>query len=155
MFWALSFELLPNEEIIDDTTRKPASGIKPAYSVFLTSKRAIFRFDGLGSSLAQSFFYHEIEHVATIKRLFFTYLELKTKKKTFLFHIADAPYWAEKILQIRNQAPVSDENRFNAKPSPESRKRELMDMLTILRKHSLLTDNELEEKVRILDSMNI
>jgi Bacterial PH domain len=155
MFWTLSFELLPGEEIIDDTTRKVSSGIKPAYSVFLTNKRAIFRFDGLGSSLAQSFFYHEIQEVATSKRLFFTYLDIKAKKKTYLLHIADAPYWAKRILEIKNQTPVSAENRLNAKPSPESRKRELMDMLIILRKHSLLNDSELEEKVQQLDSMKL
>ena len=153
MFWTLSFELLPEEEIIDDTTRKSHSGIKPAYSVFLTNKRAIFRFDGLGSSLSQSFFYNEIEGVSTTKRLFFTYLELKTKKKNLLFHIAEADYWSKKILEIMKQTPASNENRLKSKPSPESRKRELMDMLTILRKHSLLTDSELEEKVQLLDSM--
>ena len=65
MFWTLSFELLPEEKIIDDTTRKVSAGIKPAYSVFLTNKRAIFRFDGLGSSMAQSFFYQEIQEVST------------------------------------------------------------------------------------------
>lgn len=155
MFWALSFELLPNEEIIDDTIRKMTPGIKPAYSVFLTSKRAIFRFDGLGSSLSQSFFYHEIEEVAPVKRLFFTYLELKAKKKTFLFHIADAPYWAQKILEIRDLKPVSDNTPVSTKPSPEISKRELMDMLTKLRKHSVLTDKELEEKVHLLDSMKM
>jgi len=153
MFWTLSFELLPDEEIIDDTTRKSQSGINPAYSVFLTNKRAIFRFDGLGSSLSQSFYYSEIQDVAISKRLFFTYLEVKTKKKNFLLHISDAPYWAKRILELKNQPPASEESRLGTKPSPESRKEELMDMLTILRKHSLLTDSELEEKVQILDSM--
>ena len=153
MFWTLSFEMLPGEEIIDDTTRKSHAGIKPAYSVFLTNKRAIFRFDGLGSSLSKSFFYNEIQDVAITKRLFFNYLELKAKKKKFLFHIADADYWSKKIIEIMKQIPPSNENRFDSKPSPISRKRELMDMLTILRKHSLLTDSELEEKVQLLDSM--
>ncbi len=101
MFWTLSFEMLPGEEIIDDTTRKSHSGIKPAYSVFLTNKRAIFRFDGLGSSLSQSLFYNEIQDVATTKRLFFTYLEVKTKKRNLLFHVSDAPYWLKRILEIK------------------------------------------------------
>ena len=47
MFWTLSFELLPQEEIIDDTDRRGGSGIKSVYSVFLTNMRVIFRFDGL------------------------------------------------------------------------------------------------------------
>jgi hypothetical protein len=153
MFWTLSFEMLPDEEIIDDTTRKGHSGIKPAYSVFLTNKRAIFRFDGLGSSLSQSFYYHEIQNVTPTKRLFFTYLELKAKKRNFLLHIDDAPYWAKKILEIKGQAATPEVNRLGTIPSPESRKRELMDMLTILRKNSLLSDTELEEKVQLLDSM--
>jgi hypothetical protein len=153
MFWTFTFEMLPGEEVIDDTARKSRSGIKPAYSVFLTNKRVIFRFDGLGSSLLQSFFYNEIQDVATTKRLFFTYLELKTKKKSVFFHIADADYWSNKILEIRKQIPPSNENRFDAITSPLSKKRELMDMITILRKNSLLTDSELEEKVHLLDSM--
>lgn len=153
MVWTLSFELLPGEEIIDDTTRKSNAGIKPAYSVFLTNKRAIFRFDGLGSSLTQSFFYHEIADVKTTKRLFFTYLEFKAKKKNLLFHIADADFWAKKIVEIKNQLPNADENYIKTKPSAESMKRELMDMLTILRKHSLLSDSELDEKVQLLDTM--
>ena len=153
MFWTLTFEMMPGEEIIDETTLKSHSGIKPAYSVFLTNKRAIFRLDGLGSSLSQSFFYNEIRDVATTKRLFFTYLELKAKKKNLLFHIADADYWSKKILEIIKQIPASNGNRFDVSPSPESRKRELMDMLTILRKNSILTNSELEEKVHLLDSM--
>lgn len=153
MFWTLSFEIMPGEEIIDDTTGKSHSGIKPAYSVFLTNKRVIFRFNGLGSSLSQSFFYNEIQDVSTTKRLFFTYLVLKAKKKNLLFHIADADYWSKKILDIKKQMPASNETRFDAKPSAVGRKRELMDMLTILRKHSLLSDSELEEKVQLLDSM--
>jgi hypothetical protein len=56
MFWTLSFELLPGEKIIDDTDRRGSSGIRSVYSVFLTNMRTIFRFDGLGSSLSQSFF---------------------------------------------------------------------------------------------------
>lgn len=153
MFWALSFELLPNEEIIDDTTRKVTSGVKPAYSVFLTNKRAVFRFDGLGSSMTQSFFYHEIETVSTSRRIFITYLELKTKKKNFLFHVADAPYWADKLLELKNRFSISGESRFSAAPLPDVRKREFMDMLIVLRKNSLLTEPEFEEKVRLLDSL--
>ncbi len=155
MFWTLTFEMLPGEEIIDDTTRKRRSGIKPVYSVFLTNKRAIFRFDGLGSSLSQSIFYNEIQDVAATKRLFFTYLEVKTKKKSLLFHVSDAPYWLKRIREIKNEFPAYEENRLGTKPLPQSRKRELMDMLTILTKHSLLTDSELEEKVHLLDSMKL
>lgn len=70
MFWSLSFHLLPDEEIVDDSTRKKSSGIKPAYSVFLTNRRAIFRFDSLGSSLTQSFFYHEIVDIKPCRRPF-------------------------------------------------------------------------------------
>ena len=155
MFWTLSFELLPDEEVIDDSTRVSLSGIKPAYSVFLTNKRAIFRFDGLGSSLSQSFYYSEIQEVATSRRLFFTYLAVKAKKRNFLLHVADAPYWAKKILEIKNVSPSTEVNRIGTQVSPESQKRELMDMLVILRKHSLLTDAELDEKVRLLDSMKL
>jgi len=155
MFWTLSFELLPEEEIIDDTADRDRSGIKSAYSLFLTNKRVIFRFDGLGSSLSQSFFYNEITDVSTSRRLFITYLEVKTKKKRFLFHIADAPYWLKRILEIKNEMPTYEESRLGIKPSAAARKRELLDMLTVLRRHDLLSDVEVEEKIHLLDSMQL
>gem|GEM_PF-6024576 len=45
MTWSLSFELLPGEEIREDSTRRDHDAIMAAYSVFLTNKRVIFRFD--------------------------------------------------------------------------------------------------------------
>ena len=155
MFWTLSFELLPQEEIIDDTDRRGGSGIKSVYSVFLTNLRAIFRFDGLGSSLSQSFFYDEIANASTSRRLFITYLEIKAKNRKFLFQVSDADYWAKKILETKKTAPVSGEKRLTGKPSAVARKRELLDMLTALRRHDLLSDAELEEKIHLLDSMKL
>ena len=154
MFWSLSFQLLPDENIIDDSTQRSNPAIKPAYSVFLTNKRAIFRFDGLGSTLTQSFFYDEITAVKSCKRLFIDYLEVKTKKKDFLLNTAEAEYWAGRILEYKKGLPVNE----NSPKSPvlcstERKKRELLDMLTILRKNSLLSDTELEEKIHLLDSM--
>ena len=155
MLWSISFQLLPDEEIIDDAAGKNYSGIQPAYSVFLTNKRAIFRFDGLGSSLSRSFFYHEIEDVATTKRLFITYLDIKSKHRNSLFHVGDAAYWMNKIRYIKNQSPVYDKPGTKVSSSPDRSKQELMEMLTTLRKHALLNDSELQEKVQRLNAMNL
>ncbi len=156
MFWSFSFQLLPDEKVIDDSTRRPSSGIKASYSVFLTDKRAIFRFDGLGSSLTQSFFYHEINDVKLSKRIFISYLELKTAKRDFLLNVSDAGYWADKIQELKKaaayaEAPIPQTLQVSA----ERKKRELIDMLTVLRKHSLLTSEEFEEKIHRLDSMKL
>ena len=50
MSWAVSFKLLPGEEIIKDSSENQHALIKPVYSILLTDKRVIFRFDGLGES---------------------------------------------------------------------------------------------------------
>ena len=161
MFWSLSFHLLPDEKVLDDSTQKSLPGLKPAYSVFLTNRRAIFRFDGLGSALTQSFFYDEIVGVKPSKRLFFNYLLVRTVKKDFLLNTAKADYWAKKILEIKESAATGENSGQNevvrqARPVPPGRKkRDLLDMLTILRKNSLLSDAELEEKIRLLDTLKI
>ena|SRR3990172_1261693 len=151
MFWSLSFQLLPEEVVLEDSASRGQSGIKPAYSVFLTNKRAIFRFDGLGSSLTQSFFYHEMLDIRPSRRLFFTYLLVKTEKRDFLLNTSEPEYWMNKILEIKKKTVHEPAQQPAA--SPERKKRELLDMLTVLRKNALLTDSELEEKIHQLDSM--
>ena len=155
MFWSLSFQLLPDETVIDDSSRRVRPAIKPAYSVFLTNRRAIFRFDGLGSSMTQSFFYEEIRDAKPSKRLFVSYLLIKTDGKEFLLNTSDAEHWSETILQMKQGISEAGEAFSTQRPpSPERRKRELLDMLTVLRKNELLTDAELEEKIHLLDSGN-
>ncbi|OGW23882.1 MAG: hypothetical protein A2X59_11825 [Nitrospirae bacterium GWC2_42_7] len=155
MSWGFSFQLFPGENIIEDSTNKSHSGVKPAYSVFLTNKRVIFRFDGLGSSLTQSFFYNEVLDVKPVKRVFVNYLHVKTSKKEFFINTSDTDYWSGKILDIKEKIKElpSPEGK-TAESSTERGKRELLDMLTILRKNSLLTDNEFDEKVHALDKMD-
>lgn len=155
MFWSFSFQLLPDEKVIDDSVRRPQPAIKASYSVFLTSKRVIFRFDGLGSSLTQSFFYQEITSVTPVKRLFITYLDLKTEKRSVVLNISDVEYWADRIREQQRASAGAETSRTGAPlVSPERRKRELLDMLTVLHKNSLISNAELEEKIHRLDSMN-
>lgn len=158
MVWSFSFQLMPDEELIDDSTgRAEHSMIKPAYSVFLTNKRAIFRFDSLGSSLTQSFAYPEILEVRPRTKLFIKYLELKTKKKEYLLNVIDAEYWAEKILEIKATVKAAQQAAPSARRfcSSDMKKRDFLDMLTILRKNSLLTEEEFAEKVQLLDSLKV
>lgn len=155
MFWSLAFQLLPEEVIIEDSAQKKRSGIKPAYSVYLTSRRVIFRFDGLGSSLTQSFFYHEILDVKPAKRFFVPYLDVKTEKRSFLLNTGDTDYWAKRILELKGSLASSAGQQKQASADSAGRTRaELSEMLTILSKHSLLSEEELKEKLCKLDSMN-
>ncbi len=153
MFWSLTFQLLPDEIVVDDSSQRPQTGIKPAYSVFITNRRVIFRFDGLGSSMSQSFFFDEILDVKPARRLFFSYLQVTTGQRQFLLNTTDVDYWTSRILEIKKSRPAEGQPIGPRQVSPERKKRELLDMLTVLRKHSLLTDEELEEKIHALDAM--
>jgi hypothetical protein len=156
MNWSLSFQLMPDEDVLEDSTQKQTSGIKSAYSIFLTNKRVIFRFDGLGSSLMQSFYYDEILDAKPCKRLLINYIQLKTEKREFLLNTFDTDYWSNKILEIKKRLSETSEKTKPAIPHlPEKKKREFFDMLTILKNNSLLTDKEFEKKVHQLDSMKL
>ncbi len=155
MAWSFSFELLPGEEVIEDSVAGDQSVIKSAYSLFLTNKRVIFRFDGMGSSLSNSFFYHDILAARQTKRIFFSYLILKTRHKEYLFNISGAEYWTKRILEEKEKhAGLVSEVRGSDSLQPEKRKLMLLDMLTVLHKNRVLTEKEFEEKVLLLDKIN-
>lgn len=154
MFWSLSFQLLPDEQVIEDSVTRPQPAIQASYSVFLTNKRVIFRFDTLGSTLTQSFFYQEITAVTPVKRLFITYLNLKTEKRNVVLNISEVEYWAGRIRERIKVTAGAEINRATPpQVPPERKKRELLDMLTVLHKNSLISNEELEEKIHRLDSM--
>lgn len=154
MSWSFSFELLPGEEVIEDSTQRTHDVIKAAYSVFLTNKRVIFRFDGMGSYLSNAFYYTDVLGVKQTTRLFFNYLILKTRRKEYLFNIPEADYWTKQILvskeKFKGVAP--DSKDIDSVPS-EKKKLMLLDMLTVLHKNRVLTEKEFEDKVHFLDSI--
>lgn len=159
MAWSLSFKLQPGEEIIDDSTKMKTSAIKPAYSVFLTNRRAVFRFDTLGSSLIQSFDYEDIDEAMPTKRLLIDYLSITSQGRKFFLNTSDARYWAERIMQIKDtpmeiQPKTADGGAKIAETPPKARSRtteELKEMLTELKEHGMLSHAECEEKLRLLD----
>jgi len=150
MAWNLSLQLQEKEEILEDSTGKRASGIKAAYSVFLTNRRALFRFDGLGSSLTQSFNYRDILDTKPCKRLLVNYLIVKTKEKDYFINIPETEYWAARIREMKEKA-LTDE-RAKQPVGQKRKKRELTDMLMALRKHSIINDGELEEKIKLIEA---
>ena len=154
MSWSFSFELLPGEEIVEDSTKRETEVIKSAYSVFITNKRVIFRFDGMGSYLSNAFFYHDVLDAKITKRLFVHYLILKTKRKDHLFNIPEPEYWSKQIrdAQDRFRDIVAEVKGGEAVP-PEKKKKTLLDMLIVLHKNNVLTEKEFEEKVHILDTL--
>ncbi|MEE9523736.1 MAG: hypothetical protein V3V59_03185 [Thermodesulfovibrionales bacterium] len=149
MFWSFSFQLSPDEKIVEDSNDKTRSAYMPLYSVLLTDKRAIFRFDSLGSTLSQTFYFHEIAVAKPQRRFFVNYLEIKAKNKTFLINTPNADYWAEKIMSIKGKTgPAS-----TVMPDPqEGKTRALLHMLSALRDNSVLTEEEYKEKVKQIDS---
>jgi hypothetical protein len=151
MSWSFSFQLLPDEKVIDDSTKRQQSAIRPAYSVFLTNRRSIFRFDGFGSSLTKAFFYNEILEVRPAKRLFLGYLVIKTKNKEYLFNTSEPEYWSQNIISMKKDFEATDGPEAKSAPSVQG-KREFLDMLVALRKNALLTEEEFEEKTRLLDT---
>jgi len=152
MAWNLSLQLLEKEEILEDSTGKKTSGIKAAYSVFLTNRRALFRFDGLGSSLTQSFIYLDILDAKPCKRLLVNYLIVKTREKDYFINIPEAEYWAARIKEMKEKAIQNEEERAIRSMGHKRKKRELTDMLMVLRKHSIINDQELEEKIKLVEA---
>jgi hypothetical protein len=155
MFWSMSFQLLPGEAIIDSTDkrkRETGSGIKPSYSVFLTNKRVVFRFDSLRTSMSQSFQYAEIVEVGTCRRLFITYLFLKTKEKTHFLHVDLAEHWSDKIRGLKAQYPAREGEPEGKKSAggKEKGRNELIAMLTVLRENGLLTEAEFTAKAALV-----
>lgn len=160
MSWSISLKLMPGEEIIDDSSRHKSSVIKPAYSVFLTNKRAIFRFDSLGSSLSQAFTYEEIAVAIPKTRLLIDYLFISTPRKDLFINTSNAGYWAERIMEIKKslqkgrpskgqeggKAAESHKPAKTAAKSPD----ELEEMLRALKEHELLSAGEYDDKLQRL-----
>ena len=147
MFWSLSMQLMPEEQVLEDSSNKlAAKGIKPAYSVFLTNKRVVFRFNGLGSSMAQSFLYHEISDVRPSTRMFVTYLRVNAGSKEHFLHIPEPAYWAGKIIELKKSMPAAQESCPPVAAGIRTKKQELLTMLSALRKHDILTETEFDQK---------
>jgi len=147
---------MPDESVLEDSTKRDGRGVKPSYSVFLTNKRVIFRFDGLGSTMAQSFFYPEITAAEPSQRMFITYLRLQTSSKEYFLHIPEPDYWAPKIFEYKNIAlsstpvmpPLSN-------PNVRRKKQDLIDMLNSLKQHGILTADEYEQKKKLVDALQL
>jgi len=155
MFWSLSFHLMPDENILDESTGRSLAVLKSTYSVFLTNRRVIFRFDGVGSSMAQSFIYHEIDNVQPLKRLMINYLCVQTSAKQYFLHTPEPAYWAERILKMKKSVSQAPEALRPAAPVIGTKKQDLADMLMTLRKYNLLTDAELAEKKKLLETQQL
>jgi len=143
---------MPDENVIEDSTSRSLAVLKSSYSVFLTNKRVIFRFDGIGSLMAQSFIYREIEQVQPLKRLMVNYLCVQTATKQYFLHTPEPAYWADRILKMKKSVVQAPEVSSPDKPASRTKKQDLSDMLMTLRKYNLLTDAELAEKKKLLET---
>ncbi len=151
MFWSLSLQLMPGETILEDSTGKHVEGLKPSYSVFLTNKRAVFRLDGFGSRMAQSFLYDEVAQAQPVRRMFITYLRLTTRSKEYFLHIPAPEYWAARLREAAKQAASADEASAAAGAMSRKQQEDLHRMLDALRQHGILTDAEYSQKVKLLN----
>ena len=155
MFWSLSFHLMPDEYVAEDSTSRSVAVLKETYSVFLTNKRVIFRFDGIGSLMSQSFIYREIDQVQPLKRLMVNYLCVHTSTKQYFLHTPEPAYWADRILKMKKSVAQAPEVSRPAEPVSRTKKQDLSDMLMTLRKYNLLTDAELAEKKKLLETQQL
>jgi len=155
MFWSLSFHLMPDEYVVEDSTSRSLAVLKETYSVFLTNKRVIFRFDGIGSLMSQSFIYREIDQVQPLKRLMVNYLCVHTSAKQYFLHTPGPAYWADRILKMKKSVAQAPEVSRPADPVSRTKKQDLSDLLMTLRKYNLLTDAELAEKKKLLEKQQL
>lgn len=155
MFWSLSFHLMPDETILEESTTRSLAILKSTYSIFLTNKRVIFRFDGVGSKLSQSFLYREIDNVKLVKRLMINYLCVQTSSKQYFLHTPEPAYWAERILKMKKSAASVPEVFRPAEAADRTKKQDIIEMLKTLRKNNLLTDAELAEKIKLLEKQQL
>jgi hypothetical protein len=146
---------MPDEYIIEDSTSRSLAILKSTYSVFLTNKRAIFRFDGIGSSMAQSFIYREIDNVQPLKRLMINYLCVQTSTKHYFLHTPEPAYWADRILKMKRSISQTPEVSRPTESASRTKKQDLNDMLMTLRKYNLITDAELSEKKKLLEKQQL
>jgi hypothetical protein len=158
MFWSLSLQFLPGEKVIEDSSKQTPAGVKPAYSVFLTNKRVVFRFDGFGSTMAQSFTYDEIATAHAVKRMLITYLGLTTRTKEHFLHVPQPEYWALKILDTKTRLQLSPaapptEAASSGDLAGERKRRELHAMLATLRNYHVITDADVQDKARIINTI--
>lgn len=154
MFWSLSFQLFPDEKVIEDSTKLAIHGFKPTYSVYLTNKRVVFRFEGVKSTVAQSFTYPEITDARLAKRLMINYLCLHASGRKFFLHTTAPAYWSTKIIEVKKgvlSPPVP--GSMAARPD-EKKLRELGDMLVTLRAYDILSDDEVEQKKQKLNTLS-
>ena len=150
MNWMLTFKIMPDETIIEDSSKTVSAVLKPTYTVFLTTKRLLFRFNAVGSTITQSFTYQEIEDAQVVTRLLIPYLCIKTKEKEFFIHVPNAAEWPVKILETKKRMLEIPVNAAGHK-----RREELHNMLITLQRHHILTAAELEDKIKLLDELHL
>jgi hypothetical protein len=155
MFWSLTFKMMPDETIIEDSTKDAVSGLKPTYAVILTTKRIVFRFEAIGSSMTQSFTYQEISDARPVKRLMINYLHLQTPAKEYFLHTPNPEYWSAKIISLGKNLPSASGNSAPYERSASRKRQELGDMLDVLQHHKLLTTAEVEEKKKMLETLQL
>ncbi len=152
MFWSLSLQFMPDETVLEDSGNQRTPGVKPMYSVFITNKRVIFRLDSLGSSMAQSFVYPEILDARPVTRMLIHYLALKTNGKEHFLHVPNPVYWSTKILDTKKNMPVTTRPGIH---DAGRKRQDLQEMLVVLARHQILSQTELEEKKKMVDSIRL
>jgi hypothetical protein len=152
MNWMLTFHIMPDETIVEDSTKTAPAVLGPTYTVFLTNKRVLFRFNAIGSSMTQSFTYQEIEDVQVLTRLLIPYLCVRSKGKEFFIHTPNPGYWSSKILETKKRMPDATTHAAAPLPGIGSRE-ELRKMIITLQRYNILTAEEVENKLKLLDTL--
>jgi len=152
MNWSLSYKLLPGEEVLDGPGDDEGFGLKATYSMVLTNKRVIFKFNSLSSGLVQSYLYDHITDARPVQRLLIRYLRLNVKGRDVFMHVGGPEVCAKKIMEYKERfrdgspSPASAPATATAAKGAAPSLGELLAMLGTLRDYGLLTSEEYEEK---------
>lgn len=143
MSWSFSYELHPGEEIIEDSSNSASPLIKATFCIILTNHRAMFKFNGVASVLTKSFYLSDISFAKPTRRLFIDYLQLAAGKKQFYLNVYEPEAWARKILGAKEAFGLT---RHPTAALKKMDKKVLHHMLAILKRYSLLTEQEFRKR---------
>jgi len=147
MSWSFSVKLLPNETIVEEGQTLSTFSVQAEHTPILTNRRVMFKFNTLSSGLVQSFPYSEIEEARSTSRLMIKYLLLKSGGREHYLKVDDPASWAAKILEYKDKYKDVAETGEGAQAPSNA---ELVVMLESLHAAGVLTDSELDEKLKIL-----
>lgn len=151
MAWGLSTCLAEDERILDNSIPDFRPGLGPLYTVCLTQKRVLFRFNPLRSGLCKAFMLADIDKAFVARRFFVNYVGVEAENKTHYFRTSEPEYWAVRINELScGSGHHARSGEADSSIEEKGRRSALLRIFYGLRKKSVITEPELREKVQRL-----